>query len=155
MTDHHNLMAGLNDVETAEVLALGLPVRLAAGEVLFRLGETANDLYLIQDGRITLTMPLQIGGHDEDVRIDERVRGQAVGWSTLIPPHRFTLTATAPVATELLAFPRERLLQHFESSPEVGSVVWRNVAALVGEGLQVFQAMWLRQVQQMVNAPHA
>lgn len=155
MTDHHDLLAGLDERETAEILALGRHVKLAAGETLFRLGAEANDLYLIQSGRITLTMPLQIAGHDEEVRIDERVRGQAVGWSTLIPPHRFNLTATAPVVTELLAFPRESLLRHLESRPSVGHRFCRNVAAVVGERLQVFQAMWLRQVQQMVDSSHA
>jgi CRP-like cAMP-binding protein len=155
MSSQRDLLAGLTDREAMEVLALGTPVRLAAGEILFPLGAAANSLYLIQVGLITLSMPMQIAGREEEVRIDERLPGQTVGWSTLIPPHRFTLTATAPVMTELLAFPREKLLQHFESQPLVGYAVARNIAALVGERLQVFQAMWLRQVQQMVNAAHA
>lgn len=155
MSSQRDLLAGLTDREAMEVLALGTPVTLAAGEILFPLGAAANSLYLIQVGLITLSMPMQIAGREEEVRIDERLPGQTVGWSTLIPPHRFTLTATAPVMTELLAFPREKLLQHFESQPLVGYAVARNIAALVGERLQVFQAMWLRQVQQMVNAAHA
>jgi|SRR5687767_897303 len=155
MSSQRDLLAGLTDREAMEVLALGTPVTLAAGEILFPLGAAASSLYLIQVGLITLSMPMQIAGREEEVRIDERLPGQTVGWSTLIPPHRFTLTATAPVMTELLAFPREKLLQHFESQPLVGYAVARNIAALVGERLQVFQAMWLRQVQQMVNAAHA
>ena len=155
MSSQRDLLAGLTDREAMEVLALGTPVTLAAGDILFPLGAAANSLYLIQVGLITLSMPMQIAGREEEVRIDERLPGQTVGWSTLIPPHRFTLTATAPVMTELLAFPREKLLQHFESQPLVGYAVARNIAALVGERLQVFQAMWLRQVQQMVNAAHA
>lgn len=155
MTREPELLAGLDARNAADVIALGLPLSLAAGEVLFRLGDEAASLYVIQSGLITLAMPLQIGGRDEDVRIDERAPGQTVGWSTLIPPHRFTLTATAPVATELLAFPRSRLLQYFESNPIVGYAVSRNIAALVGERLQVFQAMWLREMQQIVNAAHA
>lgn len=155
MTREPELLAGLDARNAADVIALGLPLSLAAGEVLFRLGDEAASLYVIQSGLITLAMPLQIGGRDEDVRIDERAPGQTVGWSTLIPPHRFTLTATAPVASELLAFPRSRLLQHFESNPIVGYAVSRNIAALVGERLQVFQAMWLREMQQIVNAAHA
>jgi CRP/FNR family transcriptional regulator, cyclic AMP receptor protein len=155
MSSQRDLLAGLTDREAMDVLALGTPVTLAAGEILFPLGAAANSLYLIQVGLITLSMPMQIAGREEEVRIDERLPGQTVGWSTLIPPHRFTLTATAPVMTELLAFPREKLLQHFESQPLVGYAVARNIAALVGERLQVFQAMWLRQVQQMVNAAHA
>ncbi len=155
MTRRPDLLAGLDDRDATDIVALGVPVSLVPGEVLFRLGEEANSLYLIQSGLITLAMPMQIGGREENVRIDERAPGQAVGWSTLIPPHRFTLTATAPVETELLAFPRSRLLGHFESNPPVGYAVSRNIAALVGERLQVFQAMWLREMQHMVNITNA
>lgn len=152
MTRRPDFLAGLDDRDAAAVAALGRPVRLAAGEVLFRLGADAASLYLIQSGQITLAMPMQIGGGEENVRIDERGPGQTVGWSTLIPPHRFTLTATATVDTELLAFPRRSLLDYFETHPQVGYAVSRNVAALVGERLQVFQAMWLREMQQIVDA---
>jgi CRP-like cAMP-binding protein len=155
MTRRPDLLEGLTDREAAGLVALGRPVRLAAGQILFRLGEEASDLYLIQSGVITLAMPMQIAGHEQNVRIDERATGQTVGWSTLIPPHRFTLTATASVAAELLAFARGPLVQYFESHPTVGQVVSRNIAALVGERLQVFQAMWLREMQQIVNAAHA
>jgi CRP-like cAMP-binding protein len=154
MAPQPDLLAGLDEREAADVLALGVPFTLAAGEVLFRLGGEATSLYIVQSGLITLSMPIQVGGRDEEVRIDERRPGQTLGWSTLIPPQRFTLNATAPVVTELLAFPRETLLQHLESRPAVGYAVWRNVAALVGQGLLVFQAMWLRQMQQMVNIGH-
>ena len=150
-----DLFEGLEVGQARELVALAAPVSLAPGQVLFRLGEDATRLYLIQSGLITLTMPLQIAGRQEDVRIDERLPGQTVGWSTLIPPHRFTLTATAPIATDLLAFARDDLLRHFEHDPGVGYLVSRNIAALVGERFEVFQAMWLRQVQQMVNAAHA
>jgi CRP-like cAMP-binding protein len=155
MSRQPDLLAGLDDPETADILALGVPVTLAAGEVLFRLGAEATSLYVIQSGLVTLTMPMQVGGRDEDVRIEERLPGQTLGWSTLIPPHRFTLTARAAVASELLAFPRGKLLTHLESRPLAGSIVWQNVAALVGQRLQVFQAMWLRQMQHMVNSAHA
>ena len=155
MAQTPELLAGLDAVERTEVMALASPLTLSPGEVLFRLGAEATSLYLIERGLIALTMPMQIGGHEEDVLIDERVAGQTVGWSTVIPPHRFTLKATAPVATELLAFPREKLLSHFATRPHVGYVLSQNVAVIVGQRLQVFQAMWLRQMQRMVNLTHA
>ena len=154
MSPKPDLLEGLEVGEARDLLTLAVSVSLSPGQVLFTLGEEATRLYVIQAGLITLTMPLQIASRQEEVPIDERLPGQTVGWSALIPPHRFTLTATATIATDLLAFPREDLLRHFEREPRVGYVVSRNVAALVGERFDVFQAMWLRQVQQMVNASH-
>jgi len=150
-----DLGKGLSAEDAAGVLSLGQRASLAAGAVLFRLGDPAECVYLIRRGRIVLTLPMHIGGRDEDVVIEEHVPGQTLGWSALVPPHRFTLTASAPLATELLAFRRVDFLPYCAAHPEVGSVVALNIAALIGQRLQVFQAMWLRQMQRAVSQVHA
>ena len=151
MLRHIELFTGLSDADVAALVAVASRVTLEAGEMLFRIGDDAAYLYLVEAGQVALAMPITVGGHEEDVRIDERRAGQTLGWSTLVPPHRFILNATAPVASVLLAFPRASLLNYFAARPDVGYVVLRNVAAVVGERLQVFQAMWLRQMQHMVT----
>lgn len=154
MTRQTELFAGLSERDAADLVALAEPISLDAGDVLFGLGDEAANLYLIEDGIIVLTMPMQVGGREEAVRIDERSAGQTLGWSSLIAPHRFTLNASAPVASRLLAFPRSKLVEHFEARPVVGYAVLRNVASIVGQRLQVFQAMWLREMQHLVNITH-
>ena len=155
MTRDTELFTGLCDEDVAAIRGLASRVALEAGEILFRIGNEACHLYLIEDGLIELTMPMQVGGREERVRIEERHAGQTLGWSTLVPPHRFTLNASAPVSSGLLAFPRDTLLEYFADRPDTGYLVLRNVAAIVGQRLQVFQAMWLRQMQHMVNLTHA
>ena len=147
-----DLLAGLPAAEAQNVMALGTAVQLDAGDVLFRLGDAAEAVYLIRRGRIALTLPLQVGGMDQDAFIEERVPGQTVGWSALIPPFKFTLKATAPLETELLALPRAVLLQYFAERPHVAYPISLNLAAGIGQRLQVFQAMWLREMQRLVNA---
>ena len=149
-----DLLAGLNPVDAAGVRALGTPMTLKAGSILFALGQPADCLYMVERGRISLTLPMQIDGAEQDVLIEERVPGQALGWSALIPPHRFTLTATAPLETAVTAFRRTDLFAHFAAHPDVGYAVGMNVAAVVGQRLQVFQAMWLREMQRVVNHAH-
>jgi CRP-like cAMP-binding protein len=147
---HRELLAGLDADEAATVMALGSRVSLAAGQVLFDLGTEADTIYVIERGRVMLTLPLRVGAREEHVLIEERDAGQALGWSALIPPHRFTLKATAPLDTLVVAFPRATLLEHFAVRPAVGYVVMRNVAAVTGHRLQVFQTMWLREMQRTV-----
>jgi hypothetical protein len=84
--------------------------------------------------------------------VEERVPGQTVGWSALIPPYRFTLTATAPLETEVLAFSRDALREHFAARPLTGYTVSNNLASVIGERLQLFQTMWVREIQRMVEA---
>ena len=149
------LFTGLGDEQASALLTLGKPVRLGAGDALFRLGDPADALYLIRRGRIALTLPMDVGGRAQNVLIEEHVPGQTLGWSALIPPHKFTLNALAPLDTELVAFHRSDLLRHFETHPDVGRIVSLNVARVIGQRLHVFQAMWLREMQRVVRHAHA
>ena len=149
-TAQPDLLRGLPDDEASQVMALGSRVSLPSGGELFRLGAAADCVYVVERGRIALTLPIQVGGREEDVLVEERVVGQTVGWSGLIPPHRFTLRATAPLETEVVALPRAALLEFFTAHPAAGYLVTRNLAAVVGQRLQVFQAMWLREMQRVV-----
>jgi CRP-like cAMP-binding protein len=142
-----DLLKSLSAADADAVLALGLNMTLLSGAVLFQLGADADQLYVIDRGRVNLTLPMQVFGQEQDILVEERVAGQTLGWSALIPPHRFTLKATAQIDTELLSFPRAALLDHFAAHPRVGYAVVGNVAATVGQRLQVFQAMWLREMK--------
>jgi CRP-like cAMP-binding protein len=146
-----DLLEGLSDAAAAEVMALGVRSTIKSGAPLFRLGSPADCIYLVERGCIALTLPMQIRGRTEDVLIEERQAGQTLGWSALIPPHRFTLNASAPVDAEVVALPRAALLTHFTKQPDAGYVVTRNVAEVIGQRLQIFQAMWLREMQRLIE----
>ena len=150
MTDA-DLLKGLPPAEAELVIGLGRRVLLHAGQEVFHLGDTADCVYLIARGRLRLTLPMQVRSRQEDVFVEERSSGQTVGWSALIPPYRFTLTAAAAVETEVIALPREALNQHFAAHPATGYAASLNLASVIGERLQLFQAMWLREVQRMVE----
>jgi CRP-like cAMP-binding protein len=147
-----DLLRGLTQGEVEMTLALGTKRRLSHGEELFHLGAQADNLYLIERGRLKLTLPMQLRGRTEDVMVEERSPGQTVGWSALIPPYRFTLTASAPLETEVIALSREALREHFAAYPAVGLAVSLNLAAVIGQRLQLFQTMWLREMQRGLEA---
>ena len=145
------LLISLTGDEAAEVLALGSRIQLASGSELFSLGASADHLYVVERGRLSLTLPMQVQGREQDVQVEERLPGQTVGWSGLIPPYRFTLKATALLESEVIALSRSALLDHFARHPFVGYAITRNLAAVIGQRLQVFQAMWLREMQRTVE----
>lgn len=154
---HHalDLLAGLGGPDVDAIWDLGRTRTVPAAAALFRLGDHADRLFVIARGRVALTLPMQVRDREEEILIEERSAGQTLGWSALIPPHRFTLTATALIETDALELPREALLDYFAAHPEVGYAVTRNVAAVAGQRLQVFQAMWLREMQRVVKLSHA
>jgi CRP/FNR family transcriptional regulator, cyclic AMP receptor protein len=149
---HFDLLKGLGATDADRMLALGSRVSLTSGKELIQLGAAADSLYLISHGRITLTLPMAVRGQNTDVMVEERTAGQTVGWSALIPPHVSTLRATAPVETEVIALSRSALLSEFAAHPEVGYIVSLNLAEVIGQRLQLFQAMWLREIARMVES---
>jgi CRP-like cAMP-binding protein len=151
LNGQQELLQGLSPDETEKALALGSLIALTSGEELFHLGTEAGSLYLVTRGRIRLTLPMQVRGREEHILVEERSPGQTVGWSALIPPYRFTLTATALVHSEVLAIPGDALRGHFAASPAAGCAISLNLAAVIGQRLQLFQAMWLREVERMVE----
>lgn len=147
----HELLKGLSPEQTEQVLALGSRITVPCGGTLFRLGDPADCLYLTERGRIRLTLPMQVRGREEEILVEENTPGETVGWSSMIPPYRFTLTATAPMDTEVIALPRVALQSCFESSPALGLKIVTNLAVVVGHRLQLVQAMWLREMQRTVE----
>jgi toluene monooxygenase system ferredoxin subunit len=150
-----DLLAGLAEEEAGRVLALASRSTLPAGAVLFNLGDAADSLFVVERGRIALTLPMKVRGKQQDVLIEERGAGETLGWSALVPPHRFTLKAAALVESEVVALPRTALAEHLAAHPAIGYLVARNVSAVVGQRLSVFQTMWLREMQRVVELSQA
>ena len=152
----HELLNGLSSAEAKQVLALGTRLIVPSVSALFRLGEPADRLFLTERGRIRLTLPMQVRGREEDVFVEERSPGQTVGWSALIPPYRFTLTATAALhEAEVIALPRETLLEYFAANPAAGYKIALNLAVVMGHRLQLFQTMWVREMQRTLEVHSA
>jgi CRP-like cAMP-binding protein len=146
-----DLLKGLAQDEAERVLALGKRVALTTGAELFHLGDAADNIYLVARGRLRLTLPMQVRHREEDILVEERSSGQTVGWSALIPPYRFTLTASAALETEVIALSRDALRNYFAAHLETGYAVTLNLSSVIGQRLQLFQAMWLREIQRMVE----
>jgi CRP-like cAMP-binding protein len=145
------LVAGLAPDDAEQVLGLGHPMHVPSGTALFHLGELADRVFVVERGRIALTMPMQVRQQEEAVLVEERLPGETVGWSALIPPHRFTLNASAPLETDVIVIPRQALLDYLVAHPSVAYLITRNLAEIMGQRLQVFQAMWLREMQRTIE----
>ncbi len=147
----HELFEGFPPEHVETVLALGKKVRMSSGALLFRLGDPARCLYLINSGQVRLTVPMHIRGRDEDVLMEEKGPGETVGWSALIPPYRFTLSATTEFETEVITLSREALHSLIEACPAIGAKLCLNVGMVIGHRLQTIQAMWLREMQRTIE----
>lgn len=148
---HTDLLRGVSEADAARIAALASRTHLATGTQLFDLGTEADAVFIIERGSVALTLPMRVGDGESDLLVEERSAGQMLGWSGLIPPHRFTLKATAETDTDLLVLRRAAVEAFFADNPAIGYVVAKNLASIVGQRLQVLQAMWLREMQRFVE----
>lgn len=148
----YGLLAGLTEAEAAQVLGLGKRSAIAAGQPLVSLGGEADAIYLVASGLVRLMVPLNVQGKTEDVFMEEQGRGEAVGWSALVAPYRFTLNARAAIDSEVIRLERKDLEALFERERSIGFKVMTNLATMVGQRLHKVQAMWVRSIQQAVDA---
>lgn len=123
---------------------------LESGETLFRLGDEATRFYVVGSGQIELTLPVS-PDEGRELRIETRGPGATVGWSALIPPYRFTLSARAGEPSEVFGWTRATLDSAFEEDPRSGLLFMKHVCAGIGRRLVHMQAMWARELRHSVE----
>jgi CRP-like cAMP-binding protein len=145
------VFAGLSAEQRRGVAAVAVQRDAEAGEVLFRMGDEADALFVIERGRVELTFPLVVMGEPKETRFQSLEAGRTLAWSALVPPHRLTMTARAATRAQLLAFPRDRLRRLLDEDPRLGYAVTANVARVVATRLHELLALWVREVQRNVS----
>ena len=116
------------------------------------LGDAADRLYVVLEGKVALCFPMSFGNVMKDVTVESARPGQTLGWSTLVKPYRFTLSARASETTRLVSFSRNDLLSIFEDEPRIGYLVLTALSELMGFRLLRGQALWARELQRTVDA---
>ena len=145
------LFQGLRDDELQRLAALGRRQSLRVGEYLFLLGDTADRLYVVAEGQVDLCFPISLRGAMKDISVESVVEGEALGWSALVKPYRFTLSARVTEPGEVVAFTRRELLQFFGDEPRIGYTLLTKISELVGIRLMKVQALWARELQRTLT----
>lgn len=142
-----DLFQGLNPDSLRRLSGIGRSRVLATGDYLFLLGDSAECLYVVAWGTVDLCLPMSLGGAVKDIPVESATAGRALGWSALVKPYRFTLSARAAEPTEVIGFPRGELQELFSAAPDLGNRFLANLSELVGLRLLTFQALWVRELQ--------
>jgi CRP-like cAMP-binding protein len=108
------LFAGISEEQAERLRQAMVLVRLTRGDVLFREGEQADRLYLIQDGKMKL-------GHASPDNRENLLavlgKGEIIGELTLFDPGARTATATAVTGADLLELTPEAFVEWLKENP--------------------------------------
>jgi CRP/FNR family cyclic AMP-dependent transcriptional regulator len=106
--------------------------RLGEGEVLFHYGEPARRFYLVADGHVSVEVAAIEG---PALQLQDLGPGMVLGWSWLIPPHRWSFQARASTPVELIEFDGEVVLAECEKNPRLGYELLKRFSGLMSERL--------------------
>ena len=100
------------------------------GDLLFKAGDRADFLYVIEEGRVRLSA----GERGIVTRIVEN-QGDALGWSSLVGRDAYSSSAECLTDARLVKIPKDKLNEIFERHPVCGLLLFRRLARMIGERL--------------------
>ncbi len=136
---------GIDEVYIKKLANLGQEAVHAKGHIIFREGEEAKALYILRDGQVSLEMRVDMGQGQgvHQATVDTAKKGAAFGWSALVEPHKYTLTATCLEPVSLIVFEADKLRNLLESDPNLGYQVMKRMAGLVASRLEHTRSLLL------------
>jgi CRP-like cAMP-binding protein len=113
-----------------EIAELAIEESVPSGHVLFRQGDSADYLYILEEGVVNITIEGQ-GGTSFPVN----QLGQVLGWSALVEPNRYTATAQCVQDSKVIKIDGGRLMRILEKHPREGMMVMRRLAGVIATRL--------------------
>lgn len=129
----HPFFQGLGQEALGTVADCARNIHLPAGTVVISAGEPADTFFVVRHGRVAIELNRPAGG---PVVLDSAHDGDIVGWSWLIPPHRWKFDARTTEPTSLVALDGACLRRKGEQDPALAHELLLRVAEVMDRRLQ-------------------
>ena len=116
LIESSDLLRSLSGPDLEFFASIAREVQVAGGEVLFEEGATADEFFVISEGKIGLEMT---SPGTTPMVIQTLGRGDLLGVSWFFPPHRWNWRARALTATTLVRFDAAKVRQQCEVDREL------------------------------------
>jgi len=127
------LFAGISEATLAALIRIAKSETHDAGEALYKVGDPAEDLYVLESGRINFV----IGREERTTAAGFALRkGEVFGWNALLEqyPQRIA-AATCLEKSVVLRINGKEMLRVLEADPAAGFVVMRRLSSLINRYL--------------------
>ena len=129
---NHPLLNSLDPEIISKLAECASRSHFAAGQYVFRQGQAATKLYLIESGRIELELFSATGGP----LVVQTLEGfQVLGWSWLIAPYEWCFDARAVQPTDLIELDAVYLQELMEKDHDLGYELLQRFVRVIVERL--------------------
>jgi CRP/FNR family transcriptional regulator, cyclic AMP receptor protein len=98
------------------------------GEIIFRENDFADRFYLLRRGKILLEQRIS---PTATVSLGAIKAGYSFGWSAFFKGGAYTLDTICAEDCEVFCIDRENLLSVMEENPEIGRILYQNLARII------------------------
>ncbi len=132
--------AELDDDQLAAIQDCCEVAKFKRGGAIFAAGEAPEYFWLVLEGQVNLVWDMPEGPALPENTISTLSEGMPFGWSSLVPPHKYRLSAyCASRSCKTVRIPRNRLLELFEEDAQLGYKVMSKVIIVVGQRFHQLQ----------------
>jgi NADP-reducing hydrogenase subunit HndB len=113
------------------------------GDLLFKDGEDASQIWIVQEGRVDLRFDLPARETSEVTTFYSEWSGSTFGWSCFVPPFQYILSAyCASRECRVLQLDKEYLLALFEEDARMGYTLMTNITRVIRTRFQMMQCTY-------------
>jgi CRP-like cAMP-binding protein len=132
--------ADLDDSQLTAIQKCCEVTEFKRGEEIFAAGEIPEYFWIVQTGQVNLNWDIPEGPALPENTITTLSEGMPFGWSSLVPPYKYHLSAhCASRSCKTVRIPRDRLLKLFEDDAQLGYKVMSRVMVVVGQRFHQLQ----------------
>lgn len=128
-----DFFAPFDEAQLRQIASCASEVRFRAGAMIFREGDRADRFFVIREGTVALELHAGSGPARTIMTVE---RGDILGWSWLIPPHKWTFDARAVEPTTAVAFEAAGVLGACEANPAFGYTVVKRFLGVIARRLE-------------------
>ncbi|MDD5680737.1 MAG: cyclic nucleotide-binding domain-containing protein [Candidatus Omnitrophica bacterium] len=131
--EKHPFFKGLDREFLEFIVGCASNVRFKKGDTILREGQPADKFYLVREGKVDIN--INTAQHNS-ITIQTINEGEILGWSWLIPPHRYRFDAKAAEDTRAIALDGKCLRNKCEENHELGYELLKRLAGVFTQRLE-------------------
>lgn len=125
------IFTGLSDEQLALVTNFCEEIEVDAGVTLCAEGKRADKLFILEEGSVSIKFP-------KGVEFTISTPGKILGWSFLVPPHRYTASVITNCPSKLLVIKSPDFYELVHRNTQMGLKIMDNLAQVVAQRMKAF-----------------
>ena len=133
----YGFFKGFTDAQLKKLAAISVEETYEAGAQMYKKGDPARSLFMCREGKVVMVMENYMGPQQPPMQItvDMITRGESMGWSAVVDPYIYTLSALCIDRAKLICLDAPRLRKLMDEDTCLGYRVMKATAQVIANRL--------------------